>query len=99
MMAQSNWITSAVLLDDSPTMAMSMERINKIVFNPESNYVVSYRTFWLSIVAAPATMIGRGLTEGFDLFEQVMLAISWYAIIETARNSVITSLIARKDDR
>ncbi len=38
-------------------------------------------------------MIGRWLTHGFDLFEQVLLAISWYAIIETARNSVITSLI------
>jgi hypothetical protein len=72
-----------------------MERINRVVFNPDSNYVVSYRTFWLSLLLAPATMIGRALTEGVDLFEQVLLLISWYAIIETARNSVITSLINR----
>ncbi len=72
-----------------------MKRLNAVVFNPGKNYSVSLIVFWASCFLAPATMIGRCLTSGFDLFEQVLLAISWYAIIETARNSVITSMISK----
>lgn len=68
-----------------------MERLNAIVFKPGSNVTVSLWVFWLSVGLAPLTMILRGMFEGWDLFEQVLLAISWFAIIETARNSVITS--------
>ncbi len=70
-----------------------MKRLNATIFNQGNNYSVSLVVFWASCILTPATMIGRWLTHGFDLFEQVLLAISWYAIIETARNSVITSLI------
>ncbi len=77
-------------MSETPKM---LNRLNEVVFNQSKNYSVSLVVFWASCVLAPVTMIGRYLTHGFDLFEQVLLAISWYAIIETARNSVITSLI------
>lgn len=72
-------------------------QLNKIVFKPGSNVTVSLWVFWLSIVLCPATMLLRGILSGFDLFEQVLLVISWYSIIETARNSVITSALEKKE--
>lgn len=71
-------------------------RLNQFVFDNGTNYGVSLWVFWLSCILCPATMLIRGLTSSWDLFEQVLLLISWYSIIETARNSVITSLITKK---
>lgn len=68
-------------------------RANAAIFDPRQNYRISLATFWVAVVCLPVTMIARGYFSGFDLFEQVLIFLSWYSIIETSRNSVITSLI------
>lgn len=72
-------------------------RTNTAIFNPRKNYQISLVTFWASVVLCPVTMISRGLLTHWDLFEQVLLFISWYALIETSRNSVITSAISKRN--
>lgn len=66
---------------------------NAFVFSARKNSSISLVTFWVSLACLPISMLLRGFLSGFDLFEQVLLFLSWYSIIETARNSVITSRI------
>ncbi len=64
--------------------------LNTLIFHKDSIKGVSYIGFWISLFFMPLTMGLRWKLEGFDLFEQVIFFLSWIAIIETFRNSVIT---------
>lgn len=77
-------------------MMLLVQKLNRICFDERYNISISLWEFWLGIVVGIGVMVLRWLITGFDLFEQVLLFVSFWAIVTTARGNVIACKIEKK---